>query len=93
MGLDSPISQNGGRTLYSFGHPVWSVCSVSDGGVSGFQHIEKKAAEWNVTMEVMAELRFDLPATYHFHKHKSVDIEVDLIRFTSLGKHQSKHKK
>eukprot|EP00955_Chlamydomonas_euryale_P103144 365469-Chlamydomonas_euryale.AAC.4 len=31
--------------------------------------------------EVLAELRYDLPATMKFHKHKSVDIEVDLWRF------------
>ena len=37
--------------------------------------------EWGVGMEVVAELRFDLPSTYKFHKQKSVDIEVDFIRF------------
>lgn len=31
--------------------------------------------------EVLAELRYDLPATYKFHKHQSRDIEVDLWRF------------
>lgn len=56
------------------------------------QHIEKKAAEWEVSMEVMAELRFDLPATYRFHKQKSVDIEVDLIRFSHESKHKAKIK-
>ena len=56
------------------------------------QHIEKKAAEWGVTMEVMAQLRFDLPATYRFHKQKSVDIEVDLIRFAHVDKHKTMHK-
>ena len=50
-----------------------------------FQHIKKKAAEWGVSFEVMAELRFDLPATYKFHKQKSVDIEVDLIRLAHPG--------
>ncbi|KAF7248324.1 Methyltransferase-like protein 5 [Varanus komodoensis] len=45
------------------------------------QHIQKKADEWNVKMEVLAELRYDLPASYKFHKKKSVDIEVDFIRF------------
>ena len=49
--------------------------------MNDFQHIEKKAAEWGVAMEVVAELRFDLPATYKFHKQKSVDIEVDFMRF------------
>ncbi len=30
---------------------------------------------------MLAELRYDLPATMRFHKKKSVDIEVDLWRF------------
>ncbi|CAI5762121.1 rRNA N6-adenosine-methyltransferase METTL5 [Podarcis lilfordi] len=46
------------------------------------QHIQKKADEWNVKMEVLAELRYDLPASFKFHKKKSVDIEVDFIRFS-----------
>ncbi|KAK9839252.1 hypothetical protein WJX81_004343 [Elliptochloris bilobata] len=31
--------------------------------------------------EVLAQLRFDLPASYAFHRHKTKDIEVDLWRF------------
>ncbi|GLC36322.1 hypothetical protein PLESTM_000431200 [Pleodorina starrii] len=31
--------------------------------------------------EVVAQLRYDLPATMKFHRQKSVDIEVDLWRF------------
>ncbi|GIL55814.1 hypothetical protein Vafri_11173 [Volvox africanus] len=31
--------------------------------------------------EVLAQLRYDLPATMKFHRQKSVDIEVDLWRF------------
>ncbi|XP_023586357.1 rRNA N6-adenosine-methyltransferase METTL5 isoform X2 [Trichechus manatus latirostris] len=46
------------------------------------EHIQKKAAEWKIKMEIIAELRYDLPASYKFHKKKSVDIEVDLIRFS-----------
>ncbi|KAK6485085.1 rRNA N6-adenosine-methyltransferase METTL5-like [Huso huso] len=45
------------------------------------EHIQKKADDWKVKMEVIAELRYDLPASYKFHKKKSVDIEVDFIRF------------
>eukprot|EP00958_Prasinococcus_capsulatus_P014611 scaffold1536_cov397-Prasinococcus_capsulatus_cf.AAC.6 len=30
--------------------------------------------------EVLAELRYDLPSTYKFHKRSSIDIEVDLWR-------------
>jgi len=36
----------------------------------------------DVAVEVVATMRFDLPATYKFHKQKSVDIEVDLLRFS-----------
>jgi len=31
--------------------------------------------------EVLAELRFPIPDMYKFHKKKSVDVEVDLVRF------------
>uniref|UniRef100_A0A2K6S5W1 Methyltransferase-like protein 5 n=1 Tax=Saimiri boliviensis boliviensis TaxID=39432 RepID=A0A2K6S5W1_SAIBB len=33
-------------------------------------------------MTFLKTLRYDLPASYKFHKKKSVDIEVDLIRFS-----------
>ncbi|KAA0715474.1 Methyltransferase-like protein 5 [Triplophysa tibetana] len=45
-------------------------------------HIQKKANDWKVKMEVIAELRYDLPASFRFHKKKSVDIQVDFIRLT-----------
>lgn len=45
-----------------------------------FQHLFKKAEEWGVDVAVLAQLRFDIPATYKFHKRRSVDVEVDLIR-------------
>ncbi|ORX93497.1 S-adenosyl-L-methionine-dependent methyltransferase [Basidiobolus meristosporus CBS 931.73] len=45
------------------------------------EHIMKKAKEWGVTCQVVAELKFDVPAMYKFHKKKSVDIEVDFLRF------------
>ena len=35
-----------------------------------------------VDAQVVAELRYDLPATYKHHKKASVDIEVDFIRFS-----------
>ncbi|CAG9465345.1 unnamed protein product [Pedinophyceae sp. YPF-701] len=34
-----------------------------------------------VEAEVIAELRYDLPASYGFHKQKSRDVEVDVWRF------------
>ncbi|CAJ1079361.1 rRNA N6-adenosine-methyltransferase METTL5 [Xyrichtys novacula] len=46
------------------------------------EHIQKKAHDWGVKMEVLAELRYDLPASYKFHKKKSVDIQVDFLRFS-----------
>ncbi|XP_018908715.2 rRNA N(6)-adenosine-methyltransferase METTL5 [Bemisia tabaci] len=47
--------------------------------------IVKKAEEWGVKVKAVAELRFDLPASYKFHKKDSVDIEVDLVKFWSDG--------
>lgn len=44
-------------------------------------HIKKKAVEWNVKANVVAELRYNLPQTYKFQKRTSVDIAVDLWRF------------
>ncbi|XP_022200475.2 rRNA N6-adenosine-methyltransferase METTL5 [Nilaparvata lugens] len=35
-----------------------------------------------VSVKVVAELRYNLPATYKFHKNDSVDIRVDLVRFS-----------
>ncbi|XP_053625179.1 rRNA N6-adenosine-methyltransferase METTL5 [Plodia interpunctella] len=43
-------------------------------------HIQKKVKEWGVRGSVIAELRYDLPATYRFHKQQSRDIAVDLWR-------------
>lgn len=44
--------------------------------------IRKRAErEWGVGAEVVAELRYNLEASYRFHKKKSVDIEVDCWRF------------
>jgi predicted RNA methylase len=31
--------------------------------------------------EVVAEMKFDLPRSYKFHKKESLDIAVDLLRF------------
>lgn len=45
-------------------------------------YVLHKAKGWGVNAEVIAELRFDLPATYRFHSKNSVDIEVDLVRYS-----------
>nr|CAG4638009.1 EOG090X0BVL [Chydorus sphaericus] len=44
-------------------------------------HFQRKAPGWNVNATVLAQLRYDLPSTYKFHKHTSLDIEVDFWRF------------
>ncbi|RXG67789.1 Methyltransferase-like protein 5 [Armadillidium vulgare] len=46
------------------------------------EYVLKKATEWGFESEVIARLRYNLPNTYKFHKKESVDIEVDLIRFS-----------
>lgn len=45
------------------------------------EFVAKKAAEWNLQGKVVAELRYDLPSSYKFHKKASVDIQVDFWRF------------
>lgn len=45
------------------------------------EHVLKKAKDWGVEAQVLAELRYDLPNTYKHHKKVSVDIQVDFIRF------------
>lgn len=48
------------------------------------EFILKKAKEWNSKAEVLAELRFDLPKTYKFHRKQSLDVAVDFIRFSKI---------
>eukprot|EP00056_Hartaetosiga_gracilis_P010625 m.158563 g.158563 ORF g.158563 m.158563 type:complete len:209 (-) comp13355_c0_seq1:3077-3703(-) len=45
------------------------------------KYILKKCKEFGVEGEVVAQLSYTLPKTYKFHKKKSVDIDVDFIRF------------
>jgi predicted RNA methylase len=40
----------------------------------------RQVQEWGYQIKVVAEMKFDLPQTYKFHKERSVDIAVDLIR-------------
>ena len=42
---------------------------------------QKRAAEWGATVSVLAEIKFDIPKSYAFHKEKSKDVMVDLLRF------------
>lgn len=36
-------------------------------------------------VEILAELRYDLPKTYKFHKKQSLDVFVDFIRCVPKG--------
>merc|ERR1719348_1249964 len=45
-------------------------------------HVVKKAEQWGAKAQVLAELRYDLPASYKHHKKSSVDIAVEFIRFS-----------
>ncbi|ORZ38220.1 S-adenosyl-L-methionine-dependent methyltransferase [Catenaria anguillulae PL171] len=44
------------------------------------EYLKKRAADWGCDFEVVAEMKFDIPQMYKFHKKKSVDVMVDLIR-------------
>lgn len=44
-------------------------------------YVLQKAAQFGAKSKVIAELRYDLPKAYKFHKKASVDVEVDFIRF------------
>ncbi|KAJ2799685.1 hypothetical protein H4R21_003463 [Coemansia helicoidea] len=68
-----------------------AACAMATGAVyslhksSTREYLVKKAASWGFRCEVLAELRFDVPMMYRFHKKKSVDIEVDLLRLTPVA--------
>lgn len=49
------------------------------------QHFIRLAAAQNLKIEVIAELKYELPKMHKFHKKKTKDIEVDLYRFTHLS--------
>jgi predicted RNA methylase len=46
------------------------------------EHFLKLAHAHDFNVEVVAEVRYELPKVHKFHKAKSKDIEVDLYRFT-----------
>lgn len=48
--------------------------------------IQKKTKELNVEGKVIAELCYNLESSYKFHKKSSVDIEVDVWRFSVSDK-------
>ena len=48
--------------------------------------LERKAAKAGFDGEVVAEMQFDLPKTYNFHKSKNKCVSVDLWRFDCAKK-------
>lgn len=67
------------RALDCTSHAVYSLHKSSTR-----DHILKKAKDWNVKGEVLAQLRYNLPRTYKFHTKQSQDIQVDFFRFEKL---------
>lgn len=51
--------------------------------------ILRKVGRMGIKATVIAQLRWNLPNTMRFHKKKSQDIEVDLIRFDTTALHQT----
>ena len=74
-GLDSLFVEIGLQCLSEKG----ALYSLHKSSTRDFFH--RKASGWKVEARVLAELRYDLPATYKFHNKSSVDIEVDFWRF------------
>ncbi|CAL2037396.1 unnamed protein product [Caenorhabditis brenneri] len=78
-GIDMKFVQVGLQMV----RPGGSVFSLHKSSTRDF--ILKTANKWeNVKAECCAQMRWQLPATYKFHKQKAVDIDVDLIHFKKL---------
>ena len=71
---------------FLFGHSQSELKRLRDGMPLMPPQPKKRCAaeEWGVKLEVVAELKFDIPQMYKFHKKKSVDVEVDFLRFEKL---------
>ncbi|KAJ1799675.1 hypothetical protein LPJ59_001664 [Coemansia sp. RSA 2399] len=65
-----------------------AACSMARGAIyslhktSTRDYLVRKAQSWGFECEVLAELKFDVPMMYKFHKKKSVDVQVDLLRLS-----------
>ncbi|XP_057372034.1 rRNA N6-adenosine-methyltransferase METTL5-like [Daphnia carinata] len=85
--MNPPFGTKHNKGLDSLFLEIGLQC-LSDKGVlyslhksSTRDYFHRKAPSWKVDARVLAELRYDLPATYKFHNKTSVDIEVDFWRF------------
>lgn len=48
-------------------------------------YLIKTIQSWGYDAEVVAQMKFDIPKMYKFHKKDEVDVEVDLIRVNILA--------
>jgi len=55
-----------------------AVYSFHKRSTRGF--ISKLVTGWGYKVDVVAEMKFDIPQSYKFHKQRTRDIEVDLLR-------------
>jgi len=53
------------------------------------EHITKTVKAWGFEAEVLAQLNWDIPQMYKFHKKSSVDIDVDFIRINCEPKREN----
>nr|CAG4651266.1 EOG090X0BVL [Simocephalus serrulatus]SVE94454.1 EOG090X0BVL [Simocephalus serrulatus] len=85
--MNPPFGTKHNKGLDSLFVEIGLQC-LSDKGVlyslhksSTRDYFHRKAPGWKVEARVLAQLRYDLPATYKFHSKSSVDIEVDFWKF------------
>ncbi|CAB9529436.1 Methyltransferase-like protein 5 (Partial), partial [Seminavis robusta] len=49
----------------------------------------KTCQSWGLQVQVVAEMKFDIPQMYKFHKQKSMDVQVDLLRIEIIGSNEN----
>lgn len=60
-------------------NPLQAIYSMHKSSTRDY--LQSKAKEWGCEFTLIAEMKFDLPAKYAFHKKDNVTVAVDLIRF------------
>jgi len=49
------------------------------------QHFVRLCERSGWRLEVVAQLRYDIPKTFRHQRERSRDVEVDLLRFSALS--------
>lgn len=80
-GLDVVFLENGVKLART------AVYSLHKSSTREF--IQRKGVELGTKPEVVAQLRYNIEASYKFHKKKSVDVEVDFWRFEVVNQEES----